>query len=106
MDTLTTIILALITGIFGKYAWDYWKEKAKLKTQITLSGNAEATNARKELQEVLQSQIDHLKEHVDKKNGVITGLQQKNQSLEVRVMMLEERMIRKHTLKSREKKHK
>tara|TARA_R110000782_G_scaffold24137_3_gene62473 strand:- start:72 stop:389 length:318 start_codon:yes stop_codon:yes gene_type:complete len=62
--TILTLIGTIIATIGGKEAWSYYKKKLELKAKVAMHGNHSKDELREEIQEMLERQIQELKENV------------------------------------------
>ena len=62
--TIVTLVGTIAATIGGKEAWSYYKKRLDAKTKIAMKGNAGETELRNEIKEMLEAQIDELKQQV------------------------------------------
>ena len=109
MDTTTllTLIGTIVATLGGKEAWAYYKTKAKHRADAKKLEIGADSKARKELQDILDKQIEDLKEQIETLEGRVGKVESerddyrdKYTDLSVRVAVLTER-LGKYALKSR-----
>ena len=110
LSIISGIIIAFLAIFKGKAIWKYLTRKEELKSEEKLSQAEAIEDARKELRELLESQIDDLRKtidqlrsHVDKKNITIEELRKDLFDAMITLAKYEERLV-KHMAKSRKRK--
>lgn len=104
MDTTTTITILsiIVAAIGGKEAWTYYKKRLEVKAKLTMHGSGNEAELRKEIKEMLGSQISDLKEQVKLLTGRIKVLEEERErdkkriaNQEIRIGILSERLGKK-----------
>ena len=97
-----TIIVAIV-GIFkGPAVWDYFKERIKLRGQEKQSNKDEISEARREIQDILERRIKSLLLTLEKKTLELDELRQTNFDSLIKLAKYEERLA-KHMAKSKKR---